>query len=186
MKILDIQHELLYDHDTLCIVIDKSDRSRLQEYLSTINLQKGKEYDVSIKRHYENRHLTQNSYYRLLLHKMLSVLGTKNRDINVLHNEQLNKYGVPLLDGEGNITYCLYKASIDFMKSEDIHLKPTGRTENRNGTLYAWYMMMKPSHLMTTKEMSDLLDGTISDAKELGIQTETPDEIARMKAIGAE
>ena len=38
----------------------------------------------------------------------------------------------------------------------------------------------------TSEEMSVLLDGIIADAKELGIETETPDEIARMKAMWGE
>lgn len=34
-----------------------------------------------------------------------------------------------------------------------------------------------------TKDMADFIDGIVSDAKELGIETETPDELARMKAV---
>jgi hypothetical protein len=36
---------------------------------------------------------------------------------------------------------------------------------------------------MTTSEMSILLDGIISEAKELDIATETPDQIAKMKEL---
>jgi hypothetical protein len=36
---------------------------------------------------------------------------------------------------------------------------------------------------MNSKEMSELIDGTVSEAKELGIDTRTPDEIERMKAL---
>mgnify|MGYP002522713106 CR=1 FL=1 len=34
-----------------------------------------------------------------------------------------------------------------------------------------------------TKEMSDFIDGIVSEAEELGIETETPDELARLKAV---
>jgi hypothetical protein len=34
--------------------------------------------------------------------------------------------------------------------------------------------------------MARLIDGTIQEAKQLGIETATPDEIARMKALWGE
>ena len=34
---------------------------------------------------------------------------------------------------------------------------------------------------MNTQEMSRLIDGTVSQAKELGIETATPEELERMK-----
>ena len=39
------------------------------------------------------------------------------------------------------------------------------------------------SHTYDSKEMSDLITGICEDAEELGIQTTTPDEIARMNAL---
>ena len=38
---------------------------------------------------------------------------------------------------------------------------------------------------MDSKQMSELIDGTVSEADELGIETRTPDEIERMKALWA-
>lgn len=186
MKIKEIRHELLYDRDNIIISVEKSERQQIIAWLEGIRIYDDADYDISIKKHREKRHLTQNSYYWLLLHKMLSVLGTHSRDINVLHNEQINKYGVPETDSNGNLIYCLYKASIDFLPEESIHLKPTGKTEDRNGQLYAWYMMMKPTHDYNTKEFSDLIDGTVKDAKELGIETLSDDELARLKTVTGE
>ena len=51
MKILDIQHELLYDHDNIVISLPKSERARIIEYLQGLNVQKEKEYDIKITRH---------------------------------------------------------------------------------------------------------------------------------------
>jgi hypothetical protein len=36
---------------------------------------------------------------------------------------------------------------------------------------------------MDTKEMSILIDGIVSEAKEMGIETLTPDELARIEYI---
>lgn len=40
---------------------------------------------------------------------------------------------------------------------------------------------MRGSHTYDTKEMSRLIDGTVEEAKELGIETLTPDQVERMK-----
>jgi Ca2+-binding EF-hand superfamily protein len=45
------------------------------------------------------------------------------------------------------------------------------------------YMRLVGSSEMDSAQMARLLDGVISEAKELGITTETPDEIERMKAL---
>lgn len=48
------------------------------------------------------------------------------------------------------------------------------------------WKVYKDSHKMDTKEMARVIDGAIQEAKALGIETETPDELARMKARWAE
>lgn len=46
---------------------------------------------------------------------------------------------------------------------------------------YRVYLLLRGSHTYNTQEMSRLIDGTIQDAKEQGIETATPDELRRMK-----
>lgn len=43
------------------------------------------------------------------------------------------------------------------------------------------YKIYRGSHTYDTKEMSVLIDGTVADAKELGIDTITPAELQEMK-----
>lgn len=52
-----------------------------------------------------------------------------------------------------------------------------------NGKLFKHYRVYKGSSEFDTKEMSIFLDGVVYEAKELGIQTETPNEIARLKSL---
>jgi hypothetical protein len=40
---------------------------------------------------------------------------------------------------------------------------------------------MRGSHTYDSREMSRLIDGTVSEAKELGIETLSPAELERMK-----
>lgn len=55
-----------------------------------------------------------------------------------------------------------------------------------NGKRFKHYRVYKGSSEFDTKEMSVFLDGVVSEAKDLGIQTETPDEIARLKSLWSE
>lgn len=55
-----------------------------------------------------------------------------------------------------------------------------------NGTLFKHYRVYKGSSEFDTKEMSIFIDGVVSEAKELGIPTDTPDQIAKMKSLWGE
>ena len=51
-----------------------------------------------------------------------------------------------------------------------------------NGKDFTHYRVYKGSSEFDTREMSIFIDGVVSEAKDLGIQTETPNQIAEMKA----
>ena len=52
-----------------------------------------------------------------------------------------------------------------------------------NGKLFKHYRVYKGSSKFDTKEMSIFVDGIVNEAKDLGIQTDTPERIARMKDL---
>ena len=54
-------------------------------------------------------------------------------------------------------------------------------TRVENGKLFKCYLVYKQTHLMDSKEMARLIDGAIEVAKELGIETDTPEQLARYK-----
>lgn len=54
------------------------------------------------------------------------------------------------------------------------------------GKLFKHYRVYKGSSEFDKKEMSIFIDGIVSEAKELGIPTDTPDQIAKMKALWGE
>ncbi len=45
------------------------------------------------------------------------------------------------------------------------------------------WAVIRGSHTYDNKEMSALIDGTVEDAKEMGIETLSPGEIERLKAL---
>ena len=62
-----------------------------------------------------------------------------------------------------------------------MHAKPVGKG-SADGKPFIHYALIKGSHLYDSKEMSLLIDGIVSECKELGIETLTPAELERMKS----
>ena len=55
-----------------------------------------------------------------------------------------------------------------------------------NGKLFKHYKVYKGSSEFDSREMSIFLDGVVSEAQELGIDTMTPNEIAKLKSLWGE
>lgn len=176
MKITDVIAENieLDKIDVHLIIENYQDALKLAESLDKL---KNEEIAIKAEKVRKKRSLNANSYLRVLEGKIADALGA---DKNEIHNDMLARYGQYMKDKDGNIVFCLYRADIDYRGFDSPHLKPTGRTEDRNGVLYSWFVEMKPSHEYDTKEMAMLIDGVISEAKELDIEVMTPDEVKRM------
>ena len=136
-----------------------------------------KQYDklkIKAVRYTQRRSLDANAYFHVLVGKIADVLTiSKAKAKNVL----ICKYGQPQLLPDGNIMVYKTNAPEEFMwEQEAIHCIPV--KYDGNATFYKVY---RGSHTYDTKEMSILIDGTVADAKELGIETATPAELQEMK-----
>ena len=139
----------------------------------------GEEVDIKAEKHRNKRSLNANSYFHVLCGKIADAVGSSKDEV---HNLMLARYGQYLRDKDGNIVFLLMPETIEYEKESEIHLKPTGKYEERNGMRYAWFAQMKPSHEYNTKEMALLIDGIVSEAKELEIEVLSPEKIKRMEA----
>ena len=136
-----------------------------------------KSYDklkIKAVRYTQRRSLDANAYFHVLVGKIADALTiSKAKAKNVL----ICKYGQPQLLPDGNIMVYKTNAPEEFMlEQESMHCIPVKYEENAT-----FYKVYRGSHTYDTKEMSVLIDGTVADAKELGIETATPDELERMK-----
>ena len=119
-----------------------------------------------------------NAYFHVLVGK----IAEKCR-MSKIHckNIMLARYGqYEFMDGKRFIISV--DSDIDMANREDIHCSAIGYGEV-NGKKFTHYAVMKPSHLYDTQEMAHLIDGTVDEAKELGIETLTPAELERMKSL---
>ncbi len=135
--------------------------------------------ELTIKEHREKRSLDANAYFHVLVGKIADQQGiSKARTKNMM----ICRYGQPIILEDGH--YMIYKtnAPTDYMwEQESIHAIPV-KYDIENGNEVTFYKIYRGSHEYNSKEMSILIDGVVSEAKELGIETMTPNQIERMKA----
>ena len=168
--------ELLYKEARITLNLDKRDNKAIVDLFSGLKV--GEEYDISIKKR-GKRSLNANNYHWMLCEQIAKKLNTSKYEV---HNQLMIDYGTDWLDSNGDLQ-VLRKADDDsYLKSETLHFRPTDRLDDKGRR---FYVLLLPSHLMNKKQMSELIDGTVSEARELGIDTRTPDEVERIKALWA-
>jgi hypothetical protein len=139
-----------------------------------VNSLMGEKLNVEAKKWRKKRSLDANGYLWVLLTEIANVISSSKEEV---YEEMLQKYGYLYQDEDGEYITITLKSSVDVAKV-DGHWK----FYKSNGKFNA-YLMIKGTSEYDTKEMAHFLDMVIKEAKDLGIQTETPDEIAKMKAL---
>lgn len=136
---------------------------------------------ISLKKWREHRSLSANAYYWVLVGKLSELTGQPNA---VIHNMLLRRYGVAEIVGGQLLTVMVPdtdEAERETLEKEIYHLKPTSKLkEGKDGRMFRAYILLKGSSDFDTKEMSRLIDGTIEECKEVGIDTLSTEEVRRM------
>lgn len=136
-------------------------------------LHEAEKLSIKIDRHREKRSLNANNYAWKLLTEIANVLRTSKDEVYL---EMLKRYG------QSEIISVLAHIPIgEYVK----YCEEAGES-TLNGKLFKHYKVYKGSSEFDTREMSIFLDGVVSEAKEMGIQTETPEQIARLKSLWEE
>ena len=90
----------------------------------------------------------------------------------------ITSYGQVEYLEEGQALIYKTNAPVEYIQElEEAHLKFI--TVGDDGAY--WYKVYRGSHTYDSREMHVLLEGTIAEAKEQGIETKTPDEIRHME-----
>lgn len=138
---------------------------------------KDKHLSLTVKQWREGRSLNSNAYFHVLVGKIAEVTGQSHTEV---HNQLIADYG----QVDTNVQNIIMDDAIPYLRLEGLHLMPTTATRTMdNGKLYRVYIVMRGSHTYDSKEMSRLIEGTVFEAKELGIETMTPDQIKKMLSI---
>lgn len=148
------------------------DTVRVQAQLVAImpELAKGKTFDCTIEPHREKRSKNANDYSWKLQSEIAKVL---NRRLDDIHNEMVLQYGVVEI-------YSIKKVAFESAKRMFDYFEVLGES-TANGTEFVHVKAGIGTHTYNTKEMAHFIDGVVQEAKDLGIETMTPREIAQLK-----
>lgn len=142
----------------------------------------GKVLNIVLKLSRKKRTLTQNGYYW----KLIGMVADKiNISAARLHNELLCDHPHPVIDDRTMSCWEMWLEDTDYnwlkvQEDKKNHFYPTSEID---ATGKRKYVLLRGSHTYNTEEMSALLDALIEKAKAAGVETMTPDQIARMREL---
>lgn len=143
-------------------------KEKIVTYL--INQEPTKEFEI--KEYKPKRSRNQNSYYYELLNKLARKMRIPSEELHFEMIRKSNPFTDILIPEEADIRALKYYERL----SKII----------KNGSVFVSYRVWVPSHELDTVEMGILLDSLIDECKKQGIETMTPDELAKMRAIEKE
>lgn len=133
------------------------------------------EIAVTIETWREKRSRQANKYYYEIIGLMAAKMHTSKIE---MHNMIMAQYGKE----DENAQDIMLDFEIDWRKLESVHLTPRHYTvEAENGKLYSVYGVIRGSHTYNSKEMAELIDGAVREAREMGIETTPPEELERLR-----
>lgn len=124
---------------------------------------------IEVKQYREHRSLNANAYAWSLIGQIADAVRAGKDEIYLM---LLKRYGQSEL-----ISVLSHVPIRNYVK----YFEEAGESK-LNGKNFTHYRVYKGSSEFDTREMSIFIDGVVSEAKGLGIQTETPNQIAEMKA----
>ena len=151
----------------------------IEEEPGDIEKLKDKRLRIKIDEYKLKRSLSANAYFHALadklrhrMHPPMSMAQMKNHLIADYGQVMYLEDGVPLIYKTNAPPEYVYNL-------EEPHLLLVKTTEENGKEVY-FYRMYRGSHTYNTKEMSQLISGTVEECKEQGIETITPAELERM------
>jgi hypothetical protein len=162
-RISDLNVSIFNDKQRLTFEIDGDFRTQYDEL-------KGKDLEINVKVFRQKRSLDQNSYAWVLIGKIADKLRANKDDIYLL---MLKRYG------QGGAVKVRKQDEDTVIRSFDYY--------EEHEKLYTddekYYRVWVGSSKYNTEEMTIFVDGIISEAKEMGIETLTPDELLEMRSL---
>ena len=137
---------------------------------------KDTDINVEIKKWRRPRSRDANAYFHVLVNKIAEAQSLGDDEVK---RSLVVEYGALAKDEDGNTLGAMLPVTADM---DDFYpYYRLYKTMTREGREYNCYLFYKRTHTLDTKEMARLIDGAIYVAKGLGIDTDTPEQIARYK-----
>lgn len=150
-----------------CLTLEVNERNDFEALVD--EMRDKDKLSIEVKPFRQHRSLNANAYAWLIIGKIADVLRAGKDEI---YFRLLKRYGQSEL-----ISVLSHVPIGNYIK----YYEEAGESK-LNGKDFTHYRVYKGSSEFDSREMSIFIDGVVSEAKELGIQTETPNQIAEMKA----
>ena len=150
-----------------CLTLEVNERNDFEALVD--EMRDKDKLSIEVKPFRQHRSLNANAYAWLIIGKIADVLRAGKDEI---YFRLLKRYGQSEL-----ISVLSHVPIGNYVK----YYEEAGESK-LNGKDFTHYRVYKGSSEFDSREMSIFIDGVVSEAKELGIQTETPNQIAEMKA----
>lgn len=137
---------------------------------------KDKDIRVEIKVWREPRSKDANAYFHVLVNKIAEAQCLGDDEVK---RSLVVEYGALARDDDGQLIGAMLPAGTDI--DQFYPYTRMYKTRILDGKEYECYLFYKRTHTLDSKEMARLIDGTIYVARGLGIDTDTPEQIARYK-----
>lgn len=165
--------EAAYNGDTvaLTVLLDGRHRQEIWQAINAISASE-KPYEVVIERKKKRRSLNANAYCWVLCQSIAEQVGTTKEAVYKKNIAEVGSFEVIDMVSEAVDRFIerWQKNGIGWVAEP--HSVKDGYT-----SVIAYY----GSSTYDTKEMARLIDALIAEAKSVGVETMTPDEIARLK-----
>lgn len=133
--------------------------------------------EIAVKKFTNPRSTEANRYFWELISKMVPILRNDGESIYI---ELLRSYGtfevLPFWEPKADEAKNRYRIVEEAQRSTLID-------KNGKEQTFVWLKCYKGSSEYDRAEMARLIDGTVQEAQSLGIETRTPDEIAKIEAL---
>ena len=144
------------------------------ETSTTVMLPIDTEVDIEIKKHREKRSLSANAYFHVLTDKLRQALKISFAECK---NNLITSYGQIEYIDEVPVTIKTNIPADVMRENETLHCKPI----HVEDTDAYWYRVYRGTHTYNSQEMAMLIDGTVEECKEQGIETLTPNELLKLE-----
>ena len=152
---------------SLAVDVDHECKSTVREQIGALQ---DKPLSVEIKQFRNRRSLDANAYFWVMCEKIAAAIRSSKDEVYL---DLLSRYGV--------FTHIIVKpVAVERVKAEWRTVRDLGEV-TVNGNTGIQLQCFFGSSTYDTKEMSRLIDGAVTDAQALDIETATPAEIALLK-----
>lgn len=162
-RIADLNVSIFNSKQRLTLELDGDFRLQFDEL-------KDKTLDITIKPFRKKRSLDQNSYAWVLIGKIADKLRTSKDEVYLTMLKRYGQGGVIKVQPQNE------QAILSALKYYEPHEKLYTEKDK-------YYRVWAGSSGYNTEEMTVFVDGIISEAKEMGIETLTPDELLEMRSL---